>query len=206
MSKLVLSLCDKTGNMIQPWLEAGYDCMVVDEQHPKGITKNGKLTLVGADITKWLPPKTEYEIVFAFPPCTNLAVSGAAWFHDKGLTALIEGLQTFEACIKIAEWSEAPYMIENPVSTVSSYYRKPDHTFQPTEYAGYLQNPEDEAYHKRTCLWTGHGFQMPPTKPVPPTNKNYIQNMGETKNRAEKRSATPKGFAQAVYQTNSQQK
>lgn len=202
MSKLVLSLCDKSGNMILPWLEAGYECMIVDTQHPKGIKKTGNLTIVGADITKWLPPKTDYQIVFAFPPCTNLATSGARWFPDKGLTGLIEGLQTFEACIKIAEWSQAPYMIENPVSTISTYYRKPDHIFHPTEYAGYLQNPEEEAYQKRTCLWTGNGFQIPDPKPVPATNKNYIVNMGQTKNRAEKRSITPQGFANAVYQKN----
>ena len=176
--------------------------MVVDTQHPKGITKQGNLTIVGADITKWLPPKTDYQIVFAAPPCTNLSVSGARWFPDKGLTGLIEAIQTFESCVKIAEWSQAPYMIENPVSTISTYYRKPDYTFQPTEYAGYLQNPHEEAYHKKTCLWTGGGFKMPPTKPVEPTNKNYIKNMPETKNRAEKRSITPKGLAQAIYQAN----
>lgn len=202
MTKLVLSLCDKTGNIIQPWLEAGYECMIVDTQHPKGSKKTGNLTTVGADITKWLPPRTEYEIVFGFPPCTNLAVSGARYFHDKGLTGLVEALQVVEACVKIAEWSDAPYMIENPVSTISTYWRKPDYIFQPTDYAGYLDNPEEEAYYKRTCLWTGNGFIMPETKYVEPINKNKLNNLPPSADRAEKRSVTPNGFAKAIHQAN----
>ena len=29
----VISLCDKTGNMVRPWAEAGFECICVDIQH-----------------------------------------------------------------------------------------------------------------------------------------------------------------------------
>jgi len=92
-------------------------------------------------------------VLFAFPPCTTVAVSGARWFKGKGLGGLIEALQLFDVSLRLAEWTRAPYMIENPVSTVSTYWRKPDYTFDPFEFAGYA-GPAD-AYTKRTCLWTG---------------------------------------------------
>ena len=91
---------------------------------------------------------------FGFPPCTHVAVSGARWFKDKGLGALIDSLELFHAAMRLAEWTKAPYMIENPVSTVSTYWRKPDYTFDPCDYGGYLSPPGD-AYTKKTCLWTG---------------------------------------------------
>src|SRR5262245_22406092 len=97
--QLVLSLCDRTSVMVQPWREAGYECWIVDVQHMAGVTDlggmrnadgslGGNLVTVGADVRTWLPPRREYAAVFAFPPCTHLAVSGARWFQEKGIGAL----------------------------------------------------------------------------------------------------------------------
>lgn len=33
---IVLSLCDRTGVMVQPWIEAGYKALIVDMQHAPG--------------------------------------------------------------------------------------------------------------------------------------------------------------------------
>ena len=198
---VVLSLCDYTGNMVKPWAKAGYECICVDIRHPAGEHTRDGITFVGADIRYWLPPKKDYAIVFAFPPCTNLAVSGARWFKDKGLRGLIEGLELVERCRAICEWSGAPYMIENPVSTLSTYWRKPDYTFDPCDYGGYL-NPPGDAYTKKTCLWVGNGFVMPPKKPVPPVEGSKMHLMPPSKDRGHLRSVTPMGFAEAVFQAN----
>jgi hypothetical protein len=198
---LVLSLFDRTGVMVKPWLEAGYRCMIVDIQHPKGEHTDGLLTTVGADLTSWLPPLTDYRIAFAFPPCTHLAKSGARWMQDKGLPALIEGLTLVESARRICEWTGAPYLIENPSGTLSTYWRKPDHSFDPHEYGGYLPNGGD-AYTKRTCLWTGGGFRMPPRKPVEPVDGSKMHRLGPSPERANLRSVTPEGFARAVFAAN----
>ncbi len=205
--KMVLSLCDYTGVMVEPWIEAGHEALVVDLQHPTGfnsVTTKSGLTVRswGGDVRKFLPPRSEYAAVFAFPPCTNLAVSGARWFQEKGLEALGDSLSIVEWCRRICEWSGAPWLLENPVSTLSTYWRKPDYSFNPCEYAGYLADSIREAYTKKTCLWTGGGFRMPEPKPVVPILGSLMHKMQPSKDRGNLRSVTPKGFAQAVYGSN----
>jgi hypothetical protein len=200
----VLSLCDATTHMAQPWAEAGFICFCVDVRHAKGTVRQGNLYLVGADILDWLPPREDYAIAFAFTPCTNLSVSGARWFMEKGIGGLLDGLALFRRGVEILEWSGAPWMAENPVSTVSSFFRKPDLVFDPYEYAGYLPESErrSEAYTKKTCLWTGAGFVMPRKKPVPPSLRSPIHMMSPSGERGHKRSVTPRGFARAVFEAN----
>lgn len=198
---IVVSLFDRTGHMVAPWAEAGFQCYFVDLQHPAGETRRGNVILVGADIRDWLPPYGPVAMLFAFPPCTDVAVSGARWFKDKGLGSLIRALQLFEVSVKLAEWTGAPYLIENPVSTVATYWRKPDHRFDPCDYGGYLKPPGD-AYTKQTWLWTGNGFVLPVPRRVFPTEGSRMHRMGNTKARANLRSATPRGFARAVFEAN----
>ncbi len=180
MKPVALFLFDYTGIMAEPWRQAGYDCYIVDLQHPAGIRKHSRkegLFLVGTDLRHgWLPPAEivgRIAFVGAFPECTNTAVSGAAHFVKKGPRALALSLDLFATAKEIGEWSGAPWFIENPVSTFSTYCGKPDYLFDPYEFGGYL--PEDDshpiwpeyisgrdAYPKKTCLWTGGGFVMPP--------------------------------------------
>jgi hypothetical protein len=200
--RIVISLFDHTTNMVAPWADAGFLCYCVDIRHPPGERREGNIIRVGADVREWLPPYAVVAAVFAFPPCTDVAVSGARWFQDKGIGSLIGALQLFEAAVRIAEWTQAPYMIENPVSTVSSYWRKPDFVFDPCDYGGYL-TPQGDAYTKRTCLWTGNGFVMPKTKRVAPVEGSRMHLLGPAANRGAKRSVTPTGFAQAVFEANS---
>ena len=124
---IAISCFDKSTNMMKPWANAGYTCYCVDIQHPAGETHEGNIIKVGVNMLEWLPPRKEIAFAAFFPPCTDVAVSGARWFKDKGIGALINALKLFEISVKIAEWSGAKYFIENPVSTVSSYWRKPDY-------------------------------------------------------------------------------
>ena len=199
---IVVSLFDYTGNMVAPWAQAGFLCCCVDLRHPAGAHRDGNIVWVGADVSEWLPPYARIKILFAFPPCTDVAASGARWFKDKGLGALIDSLQAFDAAVRLAEWTKAPYVIENPVSTVSTYWRKPDHMFDPCDYGSYLSPPGD-AYTKKTCLWTGNGFVMPAPRRVIPVEGSKMHKMPPSENRALRRSETPQGFAQAVFEANS---
>lgn len=155
-----------------------------------------------ADMMTWVPPRhvVEQGVSFfaAFPPCDHLAVSGARWFAGKGLGALASSVQLFERAAFWAEWFGAPYLIENPVSTISTYWRKPNHTFHPWQYSGLCAA---DTYTKKTCLWTGGGFVMPPFShagDVEPDDRIHKAPPSET--RADFRSATPLGFARAVMQ------
>ena len=204
----VLSLCDLTTTSAIPWAKAGHDVYCVDIQHPPGTTStpvgDGHIIRVGADLNTWQPPLGQpIAFVAAFPPCTDVAVSGARWFRAKGLAGLIQALTLVERCRTIAEATDAPWFLENPVSTISTYWRKPDHTFHPYEYGGYPGGAGD-GYTKKTCLWTGGGFVMPDPDPIPldPDTHNRIHHASPGPDRSNVRSATPVGFAQAVYQAN----
>ena len=192
---VILSCFDYSTEAVKPWAEAGFTCICVDKQHPPGITRRGKIVLVGADMRTWKPPKG-LEIGFAsfFPPCTDDAVSGSSHFRDKGLGALIRSLQLVKACIDIQADYRIPYYIEHPVSTISTYWRKPDYTFHPSDYGS--------GYTKKTCLWTGGGFVMPPKRPSNFADKNRILGIGPCAERKNIRSRTDRGFARAVFKAN----
>jgi len=200
----VLSLCDRTGNAVRPWwAEAGYECWTVDLRHPPGMgTLEDGIRRIGADVTRWCMPPRPFAFVFAWPPCTDLAVSGARWFKHKGLDALADALRVVAACVRICEASGAPYLLENPVSTLATYWRKPDHMFDPCDYAGYLDDPAPEAYTKRTCLWTGGGFVMPEPRRVEPVLGSRMHSLPPSPDRADLRATTPLGFARAVFAAN----
>ena len=97
-----------------------------------------------------------WDMLIAFPPCTDLAVSGAAWFEQKRKDgrqqASIDFFMLFANanCERIA--------IENPVGIMSSHWRKPDQIIQPYWFG-------DEA-QKTTCLWLKGLPKLEPTKMV----------------------------------------
>ena len=191
----MISCFDKSTVGAKPWAKAGYLCYCVDIQHPEGENRSGNIIKVKADMLNWLPPRGNIQFAAFYPPCTDTAVSGARWFKDKGIGAIINALKLFEVSVKIAEWSKAPYYIENPVSTVSTYWRKPDYTFHPCDYS--------DPYTKKTCLWVGGGFKMPIKNRVEPTQGSKMHTLPNNSERAEIRSVTPEGFAKAVFKANS---
>ena len=84
------------------------------------------------------------------------------------------------------------------MSVISSHYRKPDYTFDPCDYG--------DPWTKKTCLWTGNGFVMPPKDRVDPVLGSLIIKMPPSEDRQNLRSETPKGFAEAVFAANNTDK
>lgn len=232
-NKVAVFLYDYTGIMAQPWLEAGYTCYIIDGQHKEGVYEEptgtqGTLYKVGhlftTDINKELDFLKEtvtgkVSFIFGFPPCTDLAVSGAAHFAKKAqVNPEFQKEATILAQIPMhyGDMLKVPWGVENPVSVLSTLWRKPDFSFHPWEYGKYLPSddvhptyPEyiapRDAYPKKTCIWCGNGFSVPGKKPVycPEGYSTQHKKLGgkslKTKNI---RSATPRGFARAVFKAN----
>jgi hypothetical protein len=209
---VVISLCDITGHMVAPWVEAGYDAVLVDPQHKPGVNVEGRVTKIGRvvdhpetyDVLRKVIRKRLAAMCFGFPPCTDLAVSGSRWFeekHRRDWAFQFKAMQVVWQCQQIGELLGCPYMVENPVSVISSIWRKPDHSFNPADFTGYEPN---DNYNKKTMLWTGGGFLMPSPKRDlslgPPDDR--IHRAPPSEDRANFRSATPMGFARAVYEAN----
>lgn len=196
-----LFLCNRTDIALAPWLRAGVDCVSVDLEPPTG--SHPRWRHIREDVAHFEPPGRPC-FVACFPPCTDIAASGARHFRTKGLGRLIGALAAVEACRRLCEASGAPWFIENPVGVLSSYWREPDYTFEPSDYG--------EPYSKRTHLWAGGGFVMPPrvaagdlfdaATMVEPVEGSRIVRMPDSKGRRERREATPRGFAEAVFWAN----
>lgn len=198
----VIALCSRSGNILRPWAEAGHPCIAVDlENEPRTEpVGEGTIEYVRADVREYEPPAGEYAFACAFPPCTDLAVSGARWFRQKGLRTLADAIDTVGACQERLAGLGCPWFIENPVSTLSTHWREPDHRFDPFQFQGYTDR--DEAYTKETWLWAGSGFRMPRTDSGGLSRDeadDRIHTMPPSDDRAEKRAETPRGFAIAVY-------
>jgi len=230
---IVLSLYDYTGEALKPWAEAGYTCYAYDIQHDgtkaETFDSGGFIVYANADLhdkdmlDHLLMVYRRKQVIFgmAFPVCTDLAVSGAA--HFKAKAERDPEFQTKASkharwCADLFDALGCPYFIENPVSVLATKWRKPDYSFHPYEYGNYIHDDEAEhprwpeyiaakdAYPKKTCLWTGNGFTMPWTDPVEPENGHSRQHLklgGKSAKTKNIRSATPRGFARAVYEFNS---
>lgn len=211
MSKLTVFLYDKTGVMSRPWIEAGHLALIVDLQHKEGLEYVGDgLYKLGTDLRNGYEdviqaiksiPNTGVVFTFAFPPCDHLAVSGARWFKGKGLRKLSLAVDLFATAAEFCEEIGAPYGIENPVSTISTYWRKPDYLFHPYMFTRYKA---EDNYTKKTCLWVGNGFKMPgEARDVSlGAPDDRIHKCKPGKDRADIRSITPEGFARAVFEAN----
>ena len=186
--RTILSLCDYTGVWCKPYRDAGYNVIQIDLQY-------------GDDVRLFEYPGDVHGVI-AQPPCTHFAGSGARWWKGKGEKALTEGLALVDACLRIIVTTNPKWWcLENPVGRLRKYIGAPTFIYQPYWYAGYADNPDEEAYTKRTCLW---GDFNPPTdrKEIEPVLGSKMHLIPPSKERANLRSKTPEGFAKAFYLSN----
>ena len=85
----------------------------------------------------------DWALVIAFPPCTDLAVSGAAWFERKRADGSQQ--KSINFFMMFANLQSKRVAIENPVGIMSTIWRKPDQIVQPFHFG--------DSYSKKTCLW-----------------------------------------------------
>ena len=141
------------------------------------FTEDGRLHFIPG---KW-------DMIIAFPPCTDLAVSGARHFKAKQADGRqqrsIEFFMAFTQadCPRIA--------IENPIGIMSTKYRKPDQIIQPWQFG--------HGETKATCLWLKG---LPPLQhtQVVDGREQRIWRMPPGPERAKLRSKTYPGVAKAM--------
>ena len=109
--------------------------------------------------------KDDWDLIIAFPPCTHLAVSGAAWFEQKRLDGRQQ--QGIDFFMLFTDLSCEKVAIENPVGIMSTNYRKPDQIIQPYEFG--------DPYSKKTCLWLKGLPKLVPTDQVEPEPRKIFK-------------------------------
>lgn len=136
------------------------------------------------DVTLLL--KQEWDMVIAFPPCTDLASSGARWFTEKRADGRQQkSVEFFLQFTKLnCKWA-----IENPIGIMSSQFRKPDQIIQPWQFG--------HGETKATCLWLNGIPQLKPTNIVE-GREQRIWKMRPSPERSALRSKTFTGIARAM--------
>lgn len=129
----------------------------------------------------------EWDLIIAFPPCTDLAVSGARWFKEKQKDGRQQ--KSIEFFRMFTELNCEHVAIENPVGIMSTHYRKPDQIIQPWQFG--------HGETKATCLWLKGLPELKPTNIVTGRNQR-IWKMPPGPNRQKARSKTFPGIARAM--------
>jgi hypothetical protein len=136
-----------------------------------------------------------WDLMIAHPPCTNLAVSGAAWFAKKRLLGAQQASASF--FMMLAKADIPRIAIENPVCVMSSLWRKPDQVIQPWMF-GHMEQ-------KATCLWLKGLPKLTPTNNVkdemmtlPRNQRERLHFLPPSEDRWKIRSETYQGIADAM--------
>lgn len=144
----VLVACEYSGRVRDAFRAKGHDAWSCDLRDCEGDPKyHLKMDALHALLDDW-------DLLIAHPPCTHLAVSGARWFKNKKQEQA-EALD-FVSALMLAPVNKI--CIENPVSIISSWIRKPDQIIQPWMFG--------EQYQKTTCLWLKNLPKLVPTNIV----------------------------------------
>lgn len=100
----------------------------------------------------------KWDLIVAFPPCTDLAASGARWFKQKR----DDGRQkrSIDFFMQFVNCQCERIAIENPIGIMSSIYKKPSQIIQPYQFGHNAR--------KSTCLWLKGLPLLKPTKIVDP--------------------------------------
>ena len=131
----------------------------------------------------------DWDMMIAFPPCTHLAVSGARWFKQKRADGRLQ--KAIDFFMRIANAPIPKIAIENPVSIMSTVWRKPDQIIQPWQFG--------HGETKATCLWLKKLPLLKATSIVE-GREQKIWKMHPGIERAKLRSKTYPGIAKAMAQ------
>ena len=151
----VLCACEESQAVCIEFRKLGHEAYSCDIQpcsggHPEWHIQSDVVPLL---IEAW-------DMIIAFPPCTHIANSGAAWFEKKRLDGRQQ--RALDFFMLFTELSCSKVAIENPVGIISTVWRKPDQIIQPYYFG--------DEFSKTTCLWLKG---LPPLFHVPEDDLFY---------------------------------
>ena len=186
----VLVACEESQEVCKAFRALGHEAYSCDIEpcsggHPEWHLQCDALELL----------KMRWDLIIAHPPCTDLAVSGAKWFAEKRADGRQQAAIDFFMRFINADCEHIA--VENPVSIMSTQYRKPDQIIQPWMFG----HPEKKA----TCLWLKGLPTLVPTRDVsgymktlPKKQQERLHYLPPSPDRAKLRSKTFSGIARAM--------
>ena len=184
----ILIACEYSGRVRDAFIAQGHDAMSCDllPTDAPGPHYQGDVF----DVVDY-----PWDLMIAHPPCTDLSVSGAAWFAKKRLVGQQQASVSF--FMRLAKLSIPRIAIENPVCIMSTLWRKPDQVIQPWMF-GHMEQ-------KATCLWLKNIPPLVQTNNVkeemmklPKNERERLHYLPPSEDRWKLRSETFQGIADAM--------
>lgn len=178
----VLVACEYSGVVRDAFIKHGHDALSCDllPTDVDGPHYQGDLF----DVIDY-----PWDLMIAHPPCTDLSVSGARHFEEKRKDGRQYKSMAFVMQIVRRSGYIPMIAIENPVSIISSLWRKPDQIIQPWQFG--------HGETKATCLWLKGLPLLKPTNIVDGRD-DRIHKMSPGPDRWKERSKTFQGIADAM--------
>lgn len=174
----VLVACEFSGVVRDAFMARGHDAWSCDMlpsetegQHYQGDARD----FLGAG----------WDLMIAHPPCTHLSVSGAQWFKGK----MDDQAHGLGFVLQLANAPIDRIAIENPISILSSHWRKPDQIIQPHQFG--------HGEIKATCLWLKNLPKLQSTNQVE-GREPRVHHTPPGPDRWKERSRTLEGIAAAM--------
>ena len=205
----ILVACEESQEVCKAFREKGHRAFSCDIEkcsggHPEWHIKDDVLKILNGNCEFILEngeiekQEGKWDMIIAFPPCTHLAVSGAAWFEKKRKDGRQrEGIEFF---CKFLDVNCEKVVIENPIGIISGDYilkhfpdlaikydlpKKPTQIIHPWMFG--------DNYSKSTCLWEKGVDSLIPQVTIQPE----LEWFEWTDKKTGKKKRQPKWFADA---------
>ncbi len=176
----VLVACEFSGTVRDAFAAKGHDAWSCDLLPTESTGNHFQCDVLSVLDRGW-------DLMVAHPPCTHLAVSGAAHFPAKRQDGRQQAALDFVA--RLLDCSIARIALENPVSIISSMIRPPTQIIHPWQFG--------HGETKATCLWLKGLPKLKPTNIVE-GREQRLHRLPPSPNRWKLRSKTYQGIADAM--------
>lgn len=167
--KRILVACEESQAVTKAFRKLGFEAFSCDLLPCSGGNPEWHFQ---EDMFEVIKREKKFDLMIAFPPCTDLAVSGARHFERK----IADGTQqkSINFFMDIINANVDKIAVENPIGIMSKKYRKPDQIIQPYMFGDKAQ--------KSTCLWLKNLPKLEPTNIVEKGDFfEFISKKGEKK-------------------------
>ena len=146
--KRILIACEESQAVTKEFRELGFEAFSCDLLDCSGVKPEWHIKDSVFNVLN-----QNWDLMIAFPPCTDLAVSGARHFARKRLDGSQD--KSIQFFMDIINAQIEKIAVENPIGIMSGIYRKPDQIIQPYYFGDKAQ--------KSTCLWLKNLPKLIPT-------------------------------------------
>ena len=178
----VLVGCEYSGRVRDAFASLGHEAMSCDLEEAETVGWHYCGDIFDVIDYPW-------DLAIFHPPCTHTSVSGARHFEEKRRDGRQQSAVSFFMSLVRRSAHIPMTAFEQPISIISSLYRKPDQVIQPWMFG--------HGETKATCLWLKGLPQLVATDVVE-GREARIHKMPPSENRWKERSRTYEGVATAM--------